>query len=52
MSTLKAEAMAVLLRGHDKALTTMNNLAELLSRHSNYKGVEVAKDVLNHLAIR
>ncbi len=52
MSTLKVEGMAALFRGHDKALTTMNNLAEVLSRHGNYKEVEVVKDVLDHLAIR
>ncbi len=32
--------MAALFRGRDKAMTTMNNLAEALNRHGNCKEVE------------
>ena len=52
MLTLKIKTIIVLLRDYNKVLTTINNLVELLSRHSNYKGVEVVKDILNYLAIR
>lgn len=52
MSTLRVESMAVLCRGHDKALTTMNNLAEVLGRHGSYNEAEIVKDVPGDLAIR
>ena len=52
MSALRVEAMAVLYRFHDKALTTMKNPAKALGRHGSYNEIKIVKDRPDDLAIR